>query len=339
MTPARVVCFGEVLVRLSAPRGEALLQGPALEARIGGAEANVAVSLAHLGQDSAVVSVLPDDPLGQAALGELRRHGVDISGVRTGQGRMGLYFVTPGAVQRPFEVHYDRSGSAFALADPGLVDWPAALQRAAWLHLSGVTPAIGASAAAAAERAVAEAGRLGVGVSFDGNYRLKLWQAWGGDAPGILRRLVEGAALAFADERDLGLILGAGFEGDDPLVRRRLAAEAAFGACPKLERIASTVRVQHGADDHDLSAVLLTREGEHQCGPIRLGGIVDRIGSGDAFAAGLLHALIQGRPDGEALEFALAAAVLKHSYAGDFNLASEAEIEALAAGAGLDVRR
>src|SRR5687768_6131452 len=184
--PARIVCFGELLLRLGAPGRQVLLQSPQFEVFVGGAEANVAVSLARFGHDSAQVGVYPDNALGAAAAGELRRHGVDTRALRTGPGRMGLYFLTPGAVHRPSEVLYDRAGSAFALADPAAYDWPALLAGADWLHLSGVTPALGERAAAAAIAAAREARRLGVKVSFDGNYRPKLWEAWNGDAPGLL---------------------------------------------------------------------------------------------------------------------------------------------------------
>ena len=201
MSDGRVVCFGELLLRFSAPGHELLLQTPRLDVHVGGAEANVAVGLARLGRPAAMISAVPDNALGQAALGELRRHGVDVAGVQTLPGRMGLYFLSAGAVTRPFEVLYDRAASAFALAQPDLIDWDAALAGASWLHLSGVTPALGARAAEAAIRAAEGAVRLGVPVSFDGNYRAKLWAAWEGDGPAILRRLM--AAADLPDVHDL----------------------------------------------------------------------------------------------------------------------------------------
>ena len=143
----RIVCYGEVLVRLSAPAGQMLLQSPGLDVCIGGAEANVAVSLAQFGHRAAMVSALPDNALGHAARNVLRGHGVDTGGVAFGPGRMGLYFLTPGAVTRPSEIIYDRAGSVFAEADAGLHDWAALLDGADWLHVSGVTPAIGPRAA------------------------------------------------------------------------------------------------------------------------------------------------------------------------------------------------
>jgi 2-dehydro-3-deoxygluconokinase len=333
-----VVCYGEILLRLSAPANELLLQSARLDARFGGAEANVAVSLSRLGDKAAMVGVLPDNALGWAARDELRRHGVDVDGVAFAEGRLGLYFLTPGAVLRPSEIVYDRAGSAFATA-PDKVDWGKRLKGAAFLHLSGVTPALGPASAAAAERAVAEANRLGVPVSFDGNYRAKLWSAWKGDGPAILKRLLGGASLGFVDERDIALILGKPFTHEDPAENRRAAAAAAFAAFPNLKRIACTLGIQHAVDHHELSAVMFTREGEMRTPAYPLTGIVDRIGGGDAFAAGVLHGLINRFDDGAALEFGLAAACLKHGIPGDFNLSRTADVESFLAGGALDVRR
>lgn len=338
-TAGHVVCFGELLLRLAAVGDELLLQSPRLAVSVGGAEANVAVSLARLGVAASVVTVLPDNGLGHAARDELRRHGVDTSAVSFTPGRMGLYFLTPGSVLRPSEVLYDRANSAFARSPPDAVDWSTPLDGAAWLHVSGVTPAIGPNGAAAAVRAVQAARAQGVAVSFDGNYRGKLWAAWKGDAPSILRSMFVNATIAFADERDIGLILGRDFSQGGVEERRRLAAEAAFAAFPNLTHLAATIRVHHGVTHQDLSALMFTRKRELATRAFPLSGIVDRIGAGDAFAAGVLHGLIKGEGDQASLEFGLAAACLKHSIPGDFNLAGEADIRALLAGGNFDVRR
>jgi 2-dehydro-3-deoxygluconokinase len=338
MTSRRIVSFGEVLLRLSAPDSELLLQSPRLSVHVGGAEANVAVSLACLGLDSAMVSVVAGNALGAAAIGELRRRGVDVSGIARADGRMGLYFLTPGAVTRPSEVLYDRAASAFAEAAPDRIDWPAQLKGAAWLHLSGVTPAIGPNAAAAAIGAAKAAEAAGVPLSFDGNYRPTLWAAWQGDGPALLAELLSRATIAFADERDIGLVLGRTFDGTTPRERLRRAAGAAFAAWPALQRIACTTRLQHAVGAHDLSAVMITRESEFDAPAVSLSGIVDRIGGGDAFAAGVLFGLTTGLADEESLRFGLAAACLKHATPGDFNLASAAEVRAAMQG-GFDVRR
>jgi 2-dehydro-3-deoxygluconokinase len=336
----RIVCFGEMLIRLSAPDCELLFQSARLNTCFAGAETNVAVSLSRLGQPASLVSVLPDNALGRAALDEVRKHGVEVSGVHFAPGRMGLYFLTPGAVLRPSDIVYDRAGSAFAEAEPDLIDWDKALDGAGLLHLSGVTPAIGPKGSAAALRAAKAAKAKGVPVSFDGNYRGKLWAAWSGDGPKILRELMECAEIAFVDDRDIALVLGRKFEAEDREARRRQGAAAAFEAFPGLKRMASTFRLAHQVDHHELSAVMFTRDGgELRTRSVPLVGIVDRIGGGDAFAAGVLHGLRTGASDQAALDFGLAAACLKHAIPGDFNLAGEADVKAFLAQDGLDVRR
>jgi 2-dehydro-3-deoxygluconokinase len=335
---ARVVCFGELLVRLGAPDGEQLLQSPRLAAHVGGSEANVAVSLARLGHEAAVVSVVPRNALGAAAIAELRRHGVATSGILEVAGRMGLYFLTPGAVSRSAAVLYDRAASAFALAAPTAIDWASALRGASWLHVSGITSAIGEQAAAANRRAASEAASRGVPVSFDCNYRAQVWEASGGDARRELHSMVATARLAFMDDRDAALILGVELTGS-PLERRRAAAAAAFKEFPLLERICSTIRDVDSVDRQRLSGVLHTRTSEHVSRTHSLDGIVDRIGAGDAFTAGMLHGLLSHHGEQRALELAAAAAALKHSVRGDFNLVGLADVERLVDGPIADIRR
>ncbi len=332
----RIVCFGEILLRLAAPPGRMLLQTPTLDACTGGAEANVAVSLALLGHRAAMVSVLPDNPLGQAVLGSLRAHGVDTSAIRLCPGRMGLYFIAPGAVVRPSDIIYDRAGSAYAQADPGLYDWPALLDGAAWLHVSGISPAVGDNPARAVLAAMAAARARGVRVAFDGNYRASLWAERGQDGAALLHQAMQQADVLFAGPRDLALVLDRPDLADP--ARTAHAARAAFAAFPHLDLLAWTTRVQHNVDEHELSAVLHTRTGSVTGGSYRLSGIVDRIGTGDAFAAGVLHGLQSGMATADVAGFALAAAAMKHAISGDFNLARADQIEAVRAGA-YDVRR
>jgi 2-dehydro-3-deoxygluconokinase len=345
--PYPVACFGELLLRLSAPGRERLLQHqPAFDVHVGGAEANVAVSLARFGHHAELLGTVSDNALGEAALGELRRHGVHVGRVRRAPGRMGLYFLSQGAGLRPSEVLYDRAGSAFANTPAHAYDWPQLLQGTRLFHVSGVTPALGqatADAAIEAARAAREAGAL---VSFDGNFRAKLWAAWDGDPATILRTLIGEAALAFADHRDIAVVLGddAGMTHDDPTVepgaRFAAAAARAFHAFPRLQRIATTVRTQHSVDDHGLGALMATRDGALHAAPTRaLHGIVDRIGAGDAFAAGVLHGLLSDMPDGDSLAFGLAAACLKHCQSGDFHLSDAEEVQALVRNERLDVKR
>lgn len=333
-----IVCFGEMLLRLS-PRGrEQLLQSPCFDVCVGGAEANVAVSMARLGTPSKMVSILPDNLLGHHVRDELRRHGVDTSALQWAAGRMGLYFYTAGAVLLPAEVLYDRAGSAFDIAAPDLIDWRSVLSGASRLHLSGVTPALGANSAEAALRAVRAACELSVPVSMDGNYRAKLWQRWNGDTAAILRGLFEAGDIAFADERDIGLALAETYPGDRSQ-QLTAAAAAAFAAFPNLRILASTRRTQCSVDHHELSATLVTRERAIVSRTYELHGVIDRMGAGDAFVAGLLHAVHQGLDHAQALDFALAAAVLKHSIPGDFNLVDERDVQTLLSREGLHVRR
>jgi 2-dehydro-3-deoxygluconokinase len=334
-----ILCFGEMLLRLTPNDGELLMQSPGLTVRPGGAEANVAVSLARYGAPAAMATVLPDNALGHAARDELRKHGVDASGVQFRPGRMGLYFLTPGAVRRPSEVLYDRAGSAFVQHVDGALDWPRLLQGVEWLHLSGVTPATGPSGSAAALAAVDAAVAAGVRISFDGNFRGKLWAEWAGDPPSVLGRMLAGSSLAFADDRDFALVLGRSFDDPDPATRRRAAARAAFETWPTLQRICCTLRVNDSVQDQTLSAVMITRDGEHHAAPIALTGVVDRVGGGDAFASGVLYGLWRGWPGAETLAFGLAAAGLKHSVPGDFNLFDEAQVRAAMAAEGFDIRR
>lgn len=343
MTPRRILCYGELLLRLGAPGREPLLQSPVLQVQVGGAEANVAVSLARFGHHAAMAGLVADNALGEAAVGELRRHGVDVSALRRGSGRMGLYFLATGAGLRPSSVLYDRAGSAFAAAGADAYDWPELLHGVDCLHLSGVTPALGqatADAAIAAARAGRAAGAL---VSFDGNYRATLWAAWNADPAPILRALLAEADIAFADHRDVAVALGDdGGTGAGASMEERVAAGAAraFAAFPNLRRIATTLRTQHSVDHHALGAMLVDRDGRVERAPDHdLPGIVDRIGAGDAFAAGVLHGLLAGMDDASSLRFGLAAACLKHSVPGDFNLVDRADVEALVRQERLDVRR
>lgn len=328
----RVVCFGEVLLRLAAPSAEFLLQTPRLDVVYGGAEANVAVSLSRLGDAARMVSVVPDNALGRAAIDELRRYGVDVGGVKQGPGRMGLYFLSPGAGLRATEITYDRENSAFVSANLPAIAWTKELEGAGLLHVSGVTAALSRVAAESVLRAAREARKLGVAVSVDCNYRAKLWEKWKGDAPRVLHEIMAEADIVFGDHRDIGLVLGGTHKPGRP------AADAAFAAFPYLRRIAATQRTQHSVNHHDLAAAMFARDGAWEADAIQITHIVDRIGGGDAFAAGLLYALRNGRADEDALKFALAAAALKHTIPGDFNLACEADVEAVLAG-GLDVRR
>jgi 2-dehydro-3-deoxygluconokinase len=293
----------------------------------------VAVALARFGHEARMASVVPANALAQAALGELRRWGVDISGVAIAPGRVGLYFVAPGAGQRPTDVLYDRAHSAFADAASDAIDWNAALKGAQWLHVSGVTAAVSANGGKAALRAAQAARAAGVKVSFDANFRAKLWEARGDDPKPVLNALFAEADLMFADARDIALVTGerAG-DGEE-------AAKVAFARYPNLARIAATERKIVSADQHQLCGVMSTRAAATRTRVHAVSGVVDRIGGGDAFAAGLLHGLASGLGEQDMLDFAVGAACLKHYITGDFNLATVEDVKLYLAGSGSDVRR
>jgi len=333
---AAVATFGEILLRLSPPGKERLFQTPEFRASFGGAEANVAVSLAALGHEARFISVIPGNEIGSAALRELQKNGVDVSFVVRKGRRLGIYFVEPGANQRPAEVVYDRAHSAIAEAKPGDIDWKAAFSGVSWFHLSGITPAISRSAASLALAAVKTARARGIHVSIDLNYRSKLW-TYGVPAPEIMSPIFAYADTGIANEEDLQKALGLG--GDlsravgtfDHEAYARLTA-GVLERFPRLERLAVTLRESRTADDNVWSAVLRKRD-KFLIGPsYEIGAVVDRIGSGDAFAAGLIHGLMMAWSDSHALAFAVAASCWKHSVPGDFNLASEAEITLLMKG-------
>lgn len=335
--PADTVVFGEILLRLSAPGRELMLQSGRLDVHVGGAEANVAVALAGLGHQVRMASALPDNPLARAAVNFLRGHGVDCSGIALREGRMGLYFLTPGAGLRASEVTYDRAGSSFARAGLDDFDWPELFAGASRLHLSGITPALGARSAGAAFDAVQAARIAGLTVSFDCNYRERLWRSWDSNPRTVLTRLVGSADVLFGNHRDVSLLLGREFGGEGP-ERRREAALAAFAAFPNLRVIASTARHVVDADHHRIAARIDTPESAHQTEEVTVSGIVDRIGAGDAFAAGVLDGLIAGHDLDRAARQGLALACLKHSVPGDASLFRRADIDAFLEG-GLDVRR
>ena len=331
--PGHVLCFGELLLRLSAPKGEALLQGTRLDAHFGGAEGNVAVALARLGHPSAMVSALPDDAIGDAAIDSLRKAGVDTSRVLRAPGRIGLYYLTPAAGISAGSVIYDRTASVFAGARD--YDWPALLEGAAWLHLSGIVPALGPEMAEVGRAAIAAARASGIRVSFDGNFRGSLWARWCADPGPILADYIGAADLLFGNHRDLSLVLGREF-GATGDARQHEAARAAFERFPQLRAVASSGREVVTTDHHRLSARIDTPGESFGAPALDVPGIVDRIGTGDAFAAGVLARIDDGLEAAATTGLALAA--LKHGIAGDQSRATQRDLAAFASGLA-DVRR
>jgi 2-dehydro-3-deoxygluconokinase len=331
-----VVTFGEIMLRLSPPGFERFFQSPILSAIFGGGEANVAASLSHFGFASRYVTRLPKHAIGDAALRALRAEGIDTTHVVRGGDRVGIYFAESGASQRASTVVYDRAHSAISEMDPTAVAWDEVMRGASWFHVTGITPALGAKAAEATGLAIAAAKRAGAQVSVDLNYRKKLWSE--AQAQATMRPLMRDVDLVVANEEDLQAVLGVPVAGADVssgalnIAGYRAAAERVtreFG--PSL--VAVTLRESLSASDNGWSAVLWDAKAgtlhESQRYVVRL---VDRIGGGDSFAAGLIYATLTGRPRDAALRFAVAASALKQTIPGDFNRVSVAEVDALAGG-------
>jgi 2-dehydro-3-deoxygluconokinase len=328
--------FGEIMLRLKSPGRERLFQSPVLEATFGGGEANVAVSLANFGLASGFVSALPDNDIGDAAIRELRGYGVDTRHIRRSGQRMGIYFLETGANQRGSMVVYDRVGSAMAEAQVGDFDWPAIFEGARWLHITGITPALSASAAALSLESVQAAKAAGLTVSCDFNYRAKLWK-YGKSAPEIMQELVRHVDIGIANEEDCQKALGIEAEVDvasgelDP-ARYEHLTDKVMTRYAGLAVMAVTLRESRSADANGWSACLRYRGGFLRSRRYEITDIVDRVGAGDSFAAGLIYGLNAYPDRQQALEFAVAASCLKHSVPGDFNRVTVAEVEKLLAG-------
>jgi 2-dehydro-3-deoxygluconokinase len=332
----RVVTLGEVMLRLKSPGFERLFQSPTLEATFGGAEANVAASLAQFGADARFVSAIPNNNVGDASIAGLKAFGVDTSMIKRQGERLGVYFLENGANQRPSRVTYDRAGSSISTARVGDFDFDAIFDGADWFHISGVTPAISASAAELSLAAAKAARAKGITVSCDYNYRKNLWR-YGKKAPEVMRELVSHATVGIANEEDCQKALGIEVDVDvksGELEHEKYCAlaERVLKEFPSLERQVITLRESHSADRNGWSAVLHNRKQFLTSRHYDITDIVDRVGGGDSFAAGLIHGLRAYRDDQKALEFATAASCLKHSILGDINRVSVAEVEALMQG-------
>lgn len=332
----RVVTFGEIMIRLKAPGRERFFQSPALEATFGGGEANVAVSLANYGMDAAFVTVLPENILGDCCIRELRGFSVDTSKIRRGQGRMGIYFLEAGANQLPSKVVYDRSYSAISQAKPGDIDWDDAFEGAEWFHITGITPAISASAMELSLESVKAAKRKGLTVSCDFNYRKKLWK-YGKRAPEVMNELVKYVDVGIANEEDCQKSLG--IHADVDVETGKLESEkykalsdAVLKAFPNLQMIGITLRESVSADHNNWSACLNDRQDFYLSRKYEIRDIIDRVGGGDSFSGGLIYGLNKYDNKQDALEFAVSASCLKHSISGDLNRVEVSDVEKLMGG-------
>lgn len=330
------ISFGEIMLRLKSPDNERYFQSPTLEATFGGGEANVAVSLSNFGLNAGFVSALPDNDIGEAALRELRKFSVDTSRVIRRGSRIGIYFLEAGSNQRPSKVVYDRGHSSICEAGPGDFDWPTILNGAKWFHITGITPALSQSAADLSIEACKTAKAHGLTVSCDFNYRGKLWK-YGKKAPEVMRELVRYVDVGIANEEDCQKCLGIHADvdvesGELDTQKYEALTRKVMDAFPDMSVIAVTLRESHSADRNGWSACLRDRNGFYLSQRYEIADIVDRVGGGDSFAAGLICGLNTCDDRQQSLEFAVAASCLKHSIQGDFNRVSLAEVQNLVGG-------
>ncbi len=332
MSTPSVVTFGEIMLRLSTPGFSRFLQTDTFDVNYGGGEANVAASLAQFGLKAHYVTRLPKHEIGEAALQTLRRYGVDTSYILRGGERLGIYFLESGASQRPSKVIYDRSGAAIAEMKPGMVDWGTVFAGKQWFHVTGITPALSQSAAEATIEAVQAAKAAGLTVSCDLNYRKKLWTTE--EAGRVMSLVMQHVDVAIANEEDCHMVFGIHAEGSDvdagviDAAKYKEVASKMMGMFPNLKKVAITLRESLSASDNNWSAVLYDGSSFIQSRRYAI-RIVDRVGGGDSFGAGLIYGMATGRADGDALEFAVAASCLKHTIPGDINVCTVSEVDAL----------
>lgn len=335
--PERVVALGEIMMRLSPPGYRRFSQAVSFDIIYGGGEANVCVSLARFGMDTELVTRLPENELGESVIMNLRKHRVGVQYVLRGGERLGLYFLEKGAVSRGSKVIYDRNHSAFSEIRPGMIDWQLALNGADWFHWTGITPAVSHNAALVCAEAVTAARDKGMTISVDLNYRNKLWQ-YGKSAAEVMPDLVKHCDIIIANEEDAEKIFGLRAEGVD--IRKgeinpdtyTLVARQLMDRFPHVKKVAFTLRGSLSASHNTWSGVLWDGKRLHHSTIYQITDIVDRVGGGDAFAAGLIYGITAYNDEAKALDFAVAASALKHTIEGDFNLVTVDEVESLMRG-------
>lgn len=327
----KVLTFGELMLRLAPPNYNRFMQVPMFEATFGGGEANTAISLSHFGIQSAFVTKLPNNDIGKAAVSELRKHGVDTSSIVFGGERMGLYYLERGAAQRPSKVIYDRKFSAISQADVEDFDFNAIMKGASWFHFTGITPALGKDLPAICANACKAAKEQGALISFDLNYRSSLWSAL--EAGRVMAGLMEHVDVLIANEEHAKMLFGIEVKGGKS--RKEAYIEIAEKLAEKfnISKVCITIREGALADDTNFSAMLY-ENGNGVFSKEYSIRIVDRIGAGDALAAGLIYSFLNNYESQRAIDFAVAAACLKHTIEGDYNLVSIEEVQALLAGNG-----
>ena len=332
----KYVTFGELMLRLSPPGHELLFQGSTLLATFGGAEANVAVSLANYGENVSFATVLPENAVADAAIRELRGFGVDTSFIKRGGKRIGIYYAEPGSSMRPSKVVYDRAHSSISEVLPADFNWDDILKDAHWFHTTGITPAISAGSAAVTLEAMKTAKKRGLRVSCDLNYRKKLWK-WGKTPKEVMREMVRYVDILIANEEDCQKCLGIELDvdvtsGKLDASKYQLIAEKVMAQFPNISALAVSLRESISADWNNWSIVMATKNDFYTSRKYEIRNIVDRIGGGDAFGSGLIWGLNNLDGDQAAVEFAAAASALKHTLYGDYNRMTVEDVKALASG-------
>ena len=335
---SKFLSFGEIMLRLKTPGHERFFQSPSFEATFGGGEANVAVALSNYGMPAAFVTALPDNAIGDAAISELRKFGIDTSMIRRSGERVGIYFLETGANQRPSRVVYDRAHSAICECEPGDFDWDAIYKDAKWLHITGITPALSQSAADLSLECVREAKSHGVTVSCDFNFRGKLWK-YGKSAPEVMTELVKYVDVGIANEEDcqksLGVTVDVDVEsGELDTKKYEALSQKMLDLYPDMSVIGITLRESHSADQNGWSACMRDKDEFRLSRRYQITDIIDRVGGGDSFASAFIYGLNAYEDRQQSLEFAVAASCLKHSILGDFNRVSVDEVEKLMSGDG-----
>lgn len=331
---ARIITFGEIMLRLNPEGYLRFVQAGKMEASYAGGEANVAVSLANYGMDAAFVTKVPAHEIGQCAVNAVRTFGVDTKYMVRGGERLGLYYVEKGASQRASKVVYDRAGSALALSSPEDYDWDTIFEGADWFHWTGITPALGGELPKICLEACKAAKKRGVKISCDLNYRKKLWTSE--QAGKVMGELMPYVDVCIANEEDAKDVFGIEAEGTD-ITAGKLNHDGYVSVARQLcerfgcEKVAITLRSSISANDNDWAAMLYA-DGKAYFSPSYHIHIVDRVGGGDSFGGGLIYALLSGKEPQDAIRFAVAASCLKHTIEHDFNLVSVAEVESLASG-------
>ena len=330
----KIVCFGEIMIRLNPEGYLRFVQADKFEASYAGGEANVAVSLANYGLDASYVTKLPDNPLGASARNELRRYGVDTSNIVWGGPRIGIYFVEKGASQRGSKVVYDRAGSSIALAKREDFDWAKIFEGASWFHFTVITPALGGNQADICLDALQYCKEHGITVSCDLNYRAKLWSRE--EAGKTMAKLVPYVDVLIANEADAADVFGIKGEGSD-VESGKLEKSGYVAVASELANrfgckyVAITLRTSISASDNKWAGMIYENGNAYFSNEYDV-RIVDRVGGGDSFGGGLIYALSTGKDAQGAIDFAVAASCLKHTIEHDFNLMSVSEVEALVAG-------